>query len=237
MIFGLAAAFGWGLDLWAGMAGRRIGSGRTLVVADLRRDRGDPARDHGSAGSVRPPRAQPGSSRLRSVGAGAFATLYRGLELGPIAVVSPVLATYAVVPVFLGGPARRVARSGVGGSGDHDRGSSPDIDRPSRLRGGSFTRFAGLPWAIASTPLFRSRPTCWGGRPRRPGSSLRCGSRGDVVDRRPRRCASSGCGRTGAGGPRPALPSALRPPRSEAWSSCWERWSTREAPRSAWSRS
>ena len=35
------------------------------------------------------------------LGAAAFATLYGVLQLGPIAVVSPVLASYAVVPVLL----------------------------------------------------------------------------------------------------------------------------------------
>ena len=36
MIYGLAAALGWGLsDLWAAISGRRIGSGRTVVVAQV----------------------------------------------------------------------------------------------------------------------------------------------------------------------------------------------------------
>jgi hypothetical protein len=36
VIYGLAAALGWGLsDLWAAISGRRIGSGRTVVVAQV----------------------------------------------------------------------------------------------------------------------------------------------------------------------------------------------------------
>ncbi len=103
MIYGLAAALGWGLsDLWAAISGRRIGSGRTVVVAQV------------AAAVVvtllvlivRPdlsgiPTVAPWLIPNAFLGAAAFATLYKGLELGPIAVVSPVLASYAVVPVLL----------------------------------------------------------------------------------------------------------------------------------------
>ena len=103
MIYGLAAALGWGLsDLWAAISGRRIGSGRTVVVAQV------------AAAVVvtilvliaRPdlsgiPTVAPWLVPNAFLGAAAFATLYRGLQLGPIAVVSPVLASYAVVPVVL----------------------------------------------------------------------------------------------------------------------------------------
>ena len=103
MIYGLAAALGWGLsDLWAAISGRRIGSGRTVVVAQV------------TAAIVvsllvlvvRPdlsgiPTVAPWLVPNAFLGAAAFATLYKGLQLGPIAVVSPVLASYAVVPVLL----------------------------------------------------------------------------------------------------------------------------------------
>ena len=91
MIYGLAAALGWGLsDLWAAMSGRRIGSGRTVVIAQVS------AALLVSAILII---AQPSLDRLPQVagwlvangflGAAAFATLYRALQLGPIAVVSP----------------------------------------------------------------------------------------------------------------------------------------------------
>jgi len=103
VIYGLAAALGWGLsDLWAAISGRRIGSGRTVVVAQVTAS---------IAVSllvlvVRPdlsgiPAVAPWLVPNAFLGAAAFATLYKGLQLGPIAVVSPVLASYAVVPVLL----------------------------------------------------------------------------------------------------------------------------------------
>ena len=158
MIFGLAAAFGWGLgDLSAGVAGRRIGSNRTLVIAQV------------SVAivatliviMVRPdlsglPKVVPWLVPAAFVGAGAFATLYRGLELGPIAVVSPVLATYAVVPVFLSVVLLDESLGAVewAGAAITIAGAVLTSTDLRALRGGSFTRFAGLPWAIASTLLF-----------------------------------------------------------------------------------
>jgi drug/metabolite transporter (DMT)-like permease len=158
VIFGLAAAFGWGLgDLWAGMAGRRIGSGRTLLFAQV---------SVAIAATLIVVVVRPDLSDLPGVvpwlvpaaflGAGAFATLYRGLELGPIAVVSPVLATYAIVPVFLSvvllsAPLGAVEWAGAAITIAGAVLTSTDLRA---LRGGSFTRFAGLPWAIASTLLF-----------------------------------------------------------------------------------
>jgi drug/metabolite transporter (DMT)-like permease len=158
VIFGLAAAFGWGLgDLWAGMAGRRIGSSRTLVVAQV------------SVAIVatllvivvRPdlsglPEVVPWLVPAAFLGAAAYATLYRGLELGPIAVVSPVLATYAVLPVFLSVVLLDESLGAVewAGAAITIAGAVLTSTDLRALRGGSFKRFAGLPWAIASTLLF-----------------------------------------------------------------------------------
>jgi len=158
VIFGLAAAFGWGLgDLWAGMAGRRIGSGRTLVVAQV---------SVAIVASLIVIVARPDLSGLPKVvpwlvpaaflGAAAYATLYRGLELGPIAVVSPVLATYAVLPVFLSVVLldESLGAAEWAGAAITIAGAVLTSTDLRALRGGSFTRFAGLPWAIASTLLF-----------------------------------------------------------------------------------
>jgi len=90
------------------------------------------------------------------LGAAAFATLYKGLQLGPIAVVSPVLATYAVVPVLLSmvllgetlgaweavGAVVTIAGAVL---------TSTDLRT---LRADTRTKPAGLPWAIASTLMF-----------------------------------------------------------------------------------
>lgn len=158
MIYGLAAAFGWGLsDLWAAISGRRIGSLRTVVIAQV------------AAGIavtvtlvvVRPdlsdiPTVAPWLVANAFIGAAAFATLYRALELGPVAIVSPVLATYAVIPVLLsvvllgetlgGGKIAGVAVTIVGAAV-----ASTDVRA---LRAGGTGRPAGLPWAIVSMLLF-----------------------------------------------------------------------------------
>ena len=158
MIFGLGAALGWGLsDLWAAFSGRRIGSGRTVVIAQV-----------AAAVAVsmlvlivRPdlsgiPEVAPWVVPNAFLGAAAFATLYKGLQLGPIAVVSPVLATYAVVPVFLsmallGESLRALQAVGavvtIGGAVL----TSTDLRA---LRAGDRAKPAGLPWAIASTLMF-----------------------------------------------------------------------------------
>jgi len=158
VIYGLGAALGWGLaDLWAAMAGRRIGSGRTVVVAQVssslvlslivlavRPDLGGLGR---VAGWLVP------SSLLA---AAAYATLYRALELGPVAVVSPVLASYAVIPVLLAvvllgeslGPWQA---AGVAVTISGAILTSTDLRA---LLAGTAERAAGLTLAIVSTLLF-----------------------------------------------------------------------------------
>jgi drug/metabolite transporter (DMT)-like permease len=158
VIYGLAAAFGWGLgDLWAAIAGRRLGSGRTLVVAQIA---------VAILASLLVVLARPDLSALPTVvpwlvptaflGAGAYATLYRALELGPVAVVSPVLATYAVVPVLLSVVLLGEALGPIEwtGAAITIAGAVLTSTDLRALAGGTFTRFAGLPWAITSTLLF-----------------------------------------------------------------------------------
>jgi drug/metabolite transporter (DMT)-like permease len=158
VIYGLAAALGWGLsDLWAAMSGRRIGSGRTVVVAQV------------AAAVVvtilvliaRPdlsgiPTVAPWLVPNAFLGAAAFATLYRGLQLGPIAVVSPVLASYAVVPVVLSVVLLGETLGGweVVGVVVTIAGVVLTSTDPKALRAGTRSKPPGLPWAIASTLLF-----------------------------------------------------------------------------------
>jgi drug/metabolite transporter (DMT)-like permease len=158
VIYGLAAALGWGLsDLWAAMSGRRIGSGRTLVVAQVAAAVGV---------TILVLIARPDLSGIPTVapwlvpnaflGAAAFATLYRGLQLGPIAVVSPVLASYAVVPVVLSVVLLGETLGGweVVGVVVTIAGVVLTSTDPKALRAGTRTKPRGLPWAIASTLLF-----------------------------------------------------------------------------------
>jgi len=158
VIFGLGAAFGWGLaDLLAALSGRRIGSWATVVIAQLC-----------SAVAitivfvvVRPDLGELGRvawwlAPNSVIAAGAYLSLYRALELGPVAVVSPVLASYAVIPVLLA-----VALLGESLRGPQLAGvivtivgavlTSTDVRA---LRAGTHRMPAGLPWGIASAFLF-----------------------------------------------------------------------------------
>jgi uncharacterized membrane protein len=158
VIYGLAAALGWGLsDLWAAMSGRRIGSGRTVVISQIAS-----AIVIGLILLV----ARPSLDRIPTVagwlvanaflGAAAYATLYRALQLGPIAVVSPVLATYAIVPVLLavvilGESLDALAAMGAAVTIAGAVLTSTDVRE---LRSETRTSVPGLPWAVVSTLLF-----------------------------------------------------------------------------------
>ena len=158
MIYGLAAALGWGLsDLWAAMSGRRIGSGRTVVISQVAA-----AIVIGLILLL----ARPSLDRIPTVagwlvvnaflGAAAYATLYRALQLGPIAVVSPVLATYAIVPVLLavvilGESLDALAAMGAAVTIAGAVLTSTDLRE---LRSETRTSVPGLPWAAVSTLLF-----------------------------------------------------------------------------------
>jgi drug/metabolite transporter (DMT)-like permease len=158
LIYGLAAALGWGLsDLWAAMSGRRIGSGRTVVVAQV----AVAVVISVLVLIVRPdlsgiPAVAPWLVPNAFLGAAAFATLYKGLQLGPIAVVSPVLASYAVVPVLLSVIllGETLGEWEVVGVLVTIAGAALTSTDPKALRAGTRTKPAGLPWAIASTLLF-----------------------------------------------------------------------------------
>lgn len=158
MIFGLGAAFGWGIaDLFAALSGRRIGAWATVVIAQ-----GASAvlvsgvvllvgSDLGGLGSVAGWLVP--SSLLAAV---AYFALYRALELGPIAVVSPVLASYAVVPVLLAVAllSESLEGSQVAGVTVTIAGAVLTSTDLRALRAGTHSMPAGLPWAIVSTALF-----------------------------------------------------------------------------------
>lgn len=158
MIFGLAAALGWGLaDYTGAVGGRRMGSLPTVAVAQAfsaaMMTAFMIAGGH-SPGVIAPYAGFVVLNGLAS--GGAYLSHYRALQLGPVAVVSPIGATYAVVGVtlavvFLGerpGPAAIVggALTVVG-----VMLTSTDL---ARLRAGTHTRAPGLPWAIVSSVLF-----------------------------------------------------------------------------------
>jgi drug/metabolite transporter (DMT)-like permease len=158
VIYGLAAALGWGLsDLWAAISGRRIGSGRTVVISQVAA---------AIVVSLILLVARPSLDRIPTVagwlianaflGAAAYATLYRALQLGPIAVVSPVLATYAIVPVLLavvilGESLDALAAIGAAVTIAGAVLTSTDLRE---MRTEARTSVPGLPWAVVSTLLF-----------------------------------------------------------------------------------
>jgi drug/metabolite transporter (DMT)-like permease len=158
VIFGLGAALGWGLaDLFAATAGRRIGPWATVVIAQ-----GVSVIAigivmllvHPDLGGLRV--VAPWLIPNAALAGVAYLALYRALELGPIAVVSPVLASYAVIPVvlavaFLGESLSTAQTTGVALTIVGAVLTTTDIRA---LRAGTHRMPRGLPWAALSTVLF-----------------------------------------------------------------------------------
>lgn len=103
MIFGLAAALGWGCsDLLAAIGSRRMGSRATVMVAQI-----VGLLCFGLLWVVTTPEWRlPARDVVILLGSGCFAgiayfTAYRGLELGPVALVSPIASAFAAVTVLL----------------------------------------------------------------------------------------------------------------------------------------
>jgi drug/metabolite transporter (DMT)-like permease len=158
MLYGLLAAVGWGLaDYEGAVAGRKIGSLPTVLVAQATATAAVWAfflaggHDAAGLGSLA------GLIVLNGVAsAGAYLTHYRALELGPVAVVSPIGATYALVGVILAvvvlgeRPGPIVIAGGivvvVG-----VMLTSTDL---AKLRSGTHTMPPGVPWAVVSAVLF-----------------------------------------------------------------------------------
>jgi drug/metabolite transporter (DMT)-like permease len=158
VIFGLSAALGWGLaDFGGAVAGRRIGSISTVIVGQvlsflfmttLLVATGEPVSE------LEPILGWVALNGLFT--AVAYVTHYRALELGPVAVVSPIGATYAVVGVALAivvlgerpGPLQltgaMITVVGV-------MLVSTDLRK---LRAGTHGVPPGLPWAIVSAVGF-----------------------------------------------------------------------------------
>jgi len=158
VIFGLGAALGWGFaDVGAAVVGRRLGSFATVLIAQVTSlivitavflaVAPDTARLGEVAGWLIP------NGLLAAV---AYFTLYRGLELGPVSVVSPILASYAVVPVLLSFALlhEHVSAGSVAGIVVTIAGvvlTSTDLRA---LRSAERENPKGLPWALASALLF-----------------------------------------------------------------------------------
>ncbi len=159
MIFGLTTAVAWGLsDLLAAVVGRRIGSFRTLIIAQV-------------TGLVlclawwvaaRPPigRLDAGAvAALAAAGAlaaAAYVALYRGLELGPVALVSPIVSAYAAGPVILAVVVlhEHLSALGAGGAATTLAGAVLACTNPHALRSGRPRARTGIPHAILAMAGF-----------------------------------------------------------------------------------
>lgn len=154
MIFGLAAALGWGLADYSGaVAGRRIGSTPAVVIGQIL-----------SAAFMTVLVVVTGKDLGRVppllwliagngvVTATAYATHYRALQLGPVAVVSPIGATYAIPAIamaiaFRGERPTSLALIGAALTVAGVVLVSADLRK---LRAGIRGHAPGAPWAIVS---------------------------------------------------------------------------------------
>ena len=158
MIYGLGAAVFWGIaDLFAAFSGRRVGVAATVLLSQVAAAVAISvlvlASGHDLdgldevAGWLLP---------IAAITAVAYVTLYRALELGPIALVSPLLASYAVIPVLLAVIFldETLGSVGIAGAAVTIGGAVVTSADVRSLRRGTRVPAAALPWALASTVLF-----------------------------------------------------------------------------------
>ena len=158
MIFGLLAALGWGLaDFFGALGGRRMGALSAVVVGQVLSAvfvtalfvAGD--HDTTSLASAFGFVAANGVAAMV-----AYASHYHALELGPVTVVSPIGAGYAVVGVALAMVVLDERPSGLAlaGMGITVVGTMlVSTDLPA-LRAGLHTRAPGLWWAVIAAVTF-----------------------------------------------------------------------------------
>ncbi len=154
MIFGLAAAVGWGLaDFFGALSGRRIGAIGAVMSGQLLSAVFMTALLIVTGESLEPLRSNIWLLVLNgAVAAFAYTTHYKALELGPVAVVSPIGAGYAVVGValamlVLGERPSALALTGAGIAVVGVALVSTDLEK---LRQGIQNHVPGLPWALAA---------------------------------------------------------------------------------------
>jgi drug/metabolite transporter (DMT)-like permease len=159
VIFGLGAALGWGFaDLGAAISGRRLGALVTLLLAQASGLILLTLIFAGSRSHLGLSLPEISAICINAVaGAGAYFALYRGLELGPLSVVSPIVASYAVFTVPLAVTILHESLSPYAASGVVITVLGA-ILTSADLRGIRATRMAaigkGLPWALAATVTF-----------------------------------------------------------------------------------
>ena len=154
MIFGLAAALGWGLaDFFGALSGRRIGSFGAVLSGQLLSAVFMTVVLVATGTSVAPLGPDVWLVVLNGAAAAfAYVTHYKALELGPVAVVSPIGAGYAIVGValaivILGERPTGLALVGAAIAITGVALVSTDIRK---LREGIENHLPGMPWAIAA---------------------------------------------------------------------------------------
>ena len=158
MIFGLFAALGWGLaDFFGALAGRRIGAISAVVAGQLLSALFITVVLLATGESLQPLRADVWLVVLNgAVAAFAYTTHYKALELGPVAVVSPIGAGYALVGValavlILGERPSGIALTGAGVAVVGVALVSTDLKKQ---RQGIENKLPGLPWAVVAAISF-----------------------------------------------------------------------------------
>jgi drug/metabolite transporter (DMT)-like permease len=158
VIFGLAAAIGWGLaDFFGALAGRRIGAIGTVIAGQFLSALFMTAVLLATGDSLGPLRSSAGLVVLNGLAAAfAYTTHYKALELGPVAVVSPIGAGYAIVGVLLAIVVLGERPSGLAliGAGIAIVGVALVSTDLRKLRDGIKNHLPGLPWAIAASIAF-----------------------------------------------------------------------------------
>lgn len=154
MIFGLAAALGWGLaDFFGALSGRRIGAISTVMSGQVLSAVFMTAVLVATRTSLEPLGSDVWLLVLNGAAAAfAYLTHYKALELGPVAVVSPIGAGYALVGValaivILGERPTGLALIGAGIAVAGVALVSTDLKK---LREGIHDRLPGLPWSVAA---------------------------------------------------------------------------------------
>ena len=154
MIFGLTAALGWGLaDFFGALSGRRIGALGTVMSGQLLSAVFMTVVLLATGTSVAPLGADAWLLAVNGAAAAfAYITHYKALELGPVAVVSPIGAGYALVGValavvILGERPTGLALMGAGIAVVGVALVSTDLKK---LRDGIRHHVPGLPWSVAA---------------------------------------------------------------------------------------
>jgi uncharacterized membrane protein len=154
VIFGLAAALGWGLaDFFGALSGRRIGAISAVMSGQLLSAVFMTAVLVATGTSLEPLGSDVWLLVLNGAAAAfAYVTHYKALELGPVAVVSPVGAGYALVGVALAIAILGERPTGLAliGAGIAVAGVALVSTDLKKLREGIHDRLPGLPWSVAA---------------------------------------------------------------------------------------